>query len=88
MTNNPVFDAAAKRALLAAVIVGFSTFFTLLPQTEDWKILVSGVGAATLGVLASRLGVEGYYDNQRAINGNVKPGDVPMASNKLDVVKR
>jgi hypothetical protein len=82
---NPVFDAAMRRAFLAAIIVGLSTFFVMLPQTDDWKLLVSSVGAATIGVLAARLGVEGVYDNNRAINGNANAGDVPMASAKLDV---
>jgi hypothetical protein len=84
---NPVFDAAMKRAFLAAIIVGFSTFFVVLPQTDDWKLLVSSVGAATVGVLASRLGVEGVYDNKRAVEGNMNAGDVPMASAKVDVTK-
>jgi hypothetical protein len=85
--GGPVIDAAFKRAVLAALLVGFSTFFALLPQTDDWKLLVSGVGAAVVSVLIARLGIEGTYDLNRANNGNMNAGDVPVASNAVDVVK-
>ena len=88
MNSNPVIDAAFKRALLAALLVGLSTFFVMLPQTDDWKLLVSGVGGAIVGVIISRLGVEGTYDANRAANGNISKGDVPEASPKVEVIKK
>lgn len=83
----PVVDAAFKRALMGGFLVALSTFFVMLPQTDDWKLLTSAVGGGFVGVLISRLGIEGTYDNNRANTGNVNAGDVPQASDKLTVTK-
>jgi hypothetical protein len=72
---------------MGAAIVGALTFFAILVQTDDWKVIVSVVGTATLTNFAVRAGIEGYVDNQRAINGVVNAGDVPQASPKLEVIK-
>ena len=85
--NGAVLDAATKRAIVGAIIVGLLTFFAVLVQTDDWKMIVSIVGTATLTNFAVRAGIEGYVDSQRAINGVVNPGDVPEASSKLTVTK-
>jgi len=85
---NPVLDAATRRALFGASIVGLLTFFAVLVQTDDWKMIVSIVGTATLTNFAVRAGIEGIYDTQRAISGTVAPGDVPEASNKLVVTEK
>ena len=74
---NPVLDAATKRALMGAIILGLLTFFAIMVQTDDWKMIVSVVGTATLTNFAVRAGIEGIYDTQRAINGDVSKGDVP-----------
>lgn len=84
---NPVFDAAAKRALMGAFISAAVVFFSTLPATDDYKVLASAVGGAFFSYLALRLGVEGAYDMQRAKNGQVNPGDVPEASSKVVVTK-
>lgn len=86
--GNPVFDVAFKRAALGGLVIAATTFFTLLPQTDDWRLIVSGVGGAFVGTLAARWGIEGTVDNNRAKEGKVIAGDVPMASDKLDVVKK
>jgi hypothetical protein len=85
--GGPVIDAAMKRALLGGVLVALSTFFVMLPQTDDWKLLTSAVGGGFVGVLISRLGIEGTYDLNRANAGNVNAGDVPVASDKVNVTK-
>jgi hypothetical protein len=85
---NPVLDAATKRALMGAIILGLLTFFAIMVQTDDWKMIVSVVGTATLTNFAVRAGIEGIYDTQRAINGDVSKGDVPEASNKLVVTPK
>ena len=84
---NPVLDAATMRALLSSVIVGLLTFFGLLVQTDDWKVIISVVGTAALTNFAMRAGVEGVYDSNRAKMGNANAGDVPVASPMMDVVQ-
>jgi hypothetical protein len=84
---NPVLDAATRRAIMGALIVGLLTFFSILIQTDDWKMIVSIVGTAALTNFAVRAGIEGVYDTHRAIDGDVNKGDVPEASNKLVVTK-
>lgn len=85
--NGAVLDAATKRALLGAVIVGAITFFAIIAQTHDWWLIASAVGGAVCAQLVTRLGIEGVYDSTRAANGQVSAGDVPEASKKLVVTK-
>jgi hypothetical protein len=85
--NTAVIDAATKRAIMGAIIVGLLTFFAILVQTDDWKVIVSVVGTAALTNFAVRAGIEGVYDSQRAINGDVNRGDVPEASPLVVVTK-
>jgi len=82
---NPVLDAATKRALLGAVIIGAITFFATIATTHDWWIIASATGGAICAQLAFRLGVEGVYDANRAATGKINPGDVPEASPKTVV---
>lgn len=84
---NPVLDAATMRALGGAFLVGLLTFFAILVQTDDWKMIVSVVGTATVTNFGVRAGIEGIYDSRRAVDGNVNAGDVPEASNKLAVTR-
>ena len=84
--TGPIFDSAFKRSLIGSAIAGLGTFFTLLPQTDDWKLIVSGAGAAALGVLGARFGIEGVYDANRAKSGNINDADVPVASNATTVI--
>lgn len=85
---NPVADAAFKRAVVGGLLVAIATFFPLLLQTDDWRMLVSIPGSAFVGVLISRGGFEGWYDVQRATGGNLNKGDVAAASPKLEVVSK
>ena len=85
--TGPIMDAAFKRSLIGAAIAGLGTLFATLPQTDDWKIILSAAGGAAVGVVASRFGVEGMYDSKRAERGDVNAGDVPVASNSVNVVK-
>lgn len=82
---NAILAEAFKRAGLQSVVLCLGTFFTLLPQTDNWKILVSACGIAFLGPLGFRGAVEGAYDKNRADNGQVIPADVPVESDKLKV---
>lgn len=86
--TGPIMDAAFRRALFGALLVGLSTFFVMLPQTDDWKLLLSGVGGGVVGVLISRFGGEGLYDARRAENGNINRADVPVVSKAVDVVPK
>jgi len=84
---NPVLDAAMKRAILAAAIAGAAVFFAIIAQTHDWWVIASATGGAVVATLATRFGVEGYIDSNRAAEGIVNDGDVPEASSKLKVTK-
>jgi hypothetical protein len=83
-----IFNEAFKRAIPQAIVGGAGMFFILLPQTDDWKILVSAVGVAVLGPLGFRGAGEYMYDSSRARSGTPIPGDVAVASDKLDVVAK
>jgi hypothetical protein len=85
--NNPVFNEAAKRAIFGGFITAMTTFFPLLTQTTDWRMLVSAVGGAFFGYIAIRGATEGWIDSNRAADGRAIAGDVPVASKKLDVTK-
>ena len=82
---NPVLDAATKRAIMGATIVGAITLFAVIAQTHDWWLIASAVGGAVCAQLVTRLGIEGAYDSYRSAQGQVNPGDVPEASTKTVV---
>jgi hypothetical protein len=84
---NPVLDAASKRALIGAFIIGAATFFATIATIHDWWTIASATGAAICAQLIYRFGFEGVYDSNRAANGNVNAGDVPEASPKMVVTK-
>lgn len=85
--NGAVLDAATKRAIMGAVIIGAITFFATIATTHDWWIIASAAGGAVCAQLVTRFGIEGVYDSIRAQNGTVNPGDVPEASTKVVVTK-
>jgi hypothetical protein len=82
-----IFNEAFRRALPQSVVLALGSFFVLLPQTDDWKILLSSCGVAFLGPLGFRGVGEYMYDSSRAKNGTVLPSDVPVASDKVTVSK-
>lgn len=63
MIDTPA-KVAAIRASLLALGTGLFTFFVMLPQTEDWRLIVSAVGTAALGPLLGRGVIEGLTDQQ------------------------
>lgn len=82
-----IFNEAFKRAIPQAVVMALGSFFILIGQTDDWRLILSAVGVAGLGPLGFRGVGEYLYDSSRARNGVVIPGDVAMASDKLLVTK-
>lgn len=85
--TGPIFTEAFRRALPQAIVTALGTLFVLLPQTDDWKIVVSACGVAFLGPLGFRGAAEGMYDSSRAKHGTMLPSDVPMVSPAVDVKK-
>ncbi len=73
------FKAAIVRAAWQCFLVGAATFLTTWSQTNDIKTLVIATLTPMIGYLATRVGVEGYYDTQRNRAGTVHPGDVTAA---------
>lgn len=87
MTGNVVFDYAFKQGLYLGFLLGLAQLFTVIIQTDDWKLIVSSVGLAVLGPLLYRAGKEGVSDAARADVGKTIPSDVSEASDKLVVTK-
>lgn len=50
------------RSGLQAIGTGALTFFTMLPQTDDWTLLASAVGVAVFTILLGRGLAEGQVD--------------------------
>lgn len=73
---------------MGGLLVAIATFFPLLLQTDDWRMLLSIPGSAFIGVVISRGGFEGWYDVKRATEGNLNKGDVAAASPKLQVISK
>lgn len=73
---SPQFMSALKRGLVLGVISAAATFFAMLGPEVETVTLVKAVGSAFVAPLASRFGLEGYYDTRRARKGDVHPGDV------------
>jgi hypothetical protein len=87
MINNPVFDAAFRRAALHGCLLGALAFMGARQQGLDWENSVYAFLGALVALLISRGAVEGGYDNRRAQNNNVNAGDVPMAAAGITVTK-
>ena len=60
------YRTALLRALLAAIPTAFLTFFTLIAQTDDWRLLVSATGVSFWTPFVLRFGVEGSVDHRAA----------------------
>ena len=85
--NSAVLASALNRALILAALTGAVTTLTARQQGQSWEdAVIAGVIIALTAVI-SRLGIEGAYDQKRAVDGNANAGDVPVASAKLDVQK-
>ncbi len=84
---NPVLDAAFKRALIYAVVAAIAAVGTALYTDQPTRQIIGAAIVAAMPVFLTRWGGEGVYDTQRAVNGQVNPGDVPEASNKLEVTR-
>jgi hypothetical protein len=81
-----VLQSAIIRGLYLAIGTGLSTALLVWATTDELKpILIAGITSG-LAVLGFRGGAEGFYDRNRAIEGNMNAGDVAMASPKVEVV--
>ena len=80
------FKAAFVRAIWQAFLVGAATFLTTWSQTDDVKTLIIATLTPVVGFLATRFGVEGYYDTQRARTGAVHAGDVTATAAPAGVI--
>ena len=85
--NNAVLASALNRALILAALTGAVTTLTARQQGQSWEQAIMAGVILALTAIISRLGLEGGYDSNRAMNGDANAGDVPMASAKLDVQK-
>lgn len=56
---------AAVRAMLSALVVGAMSAVTVWATTDDPKAVAVAGLTAGLGILAARLGVEGYIDRPK-----------------------
>lgn len=85
--NNPVFNEAFKRALIYTVVTLIITIGGGLMTDQTIRYIVGSAIVTSGSVFLLRAGYEGYGDSNRAAEGKAIPGDVPVASPKLDVHK-
>lgn len=88
---NPVLNAALGRAFIISLLSGALVTITtrqldVADVTPSWEECLLAGAVAFITAFLSRGFGEGLYDQQRAANGNINAGDVPVASDKVDVV--
>lgn len=83
--NSPIAVGLARGVISAAIAGAIAYFGAQLTGTPEETARLMGYVAA-LTPLAALFGL-GAYDQQRANNGVVIPGDVPVASEELRVAK-
>lgn len=81
------YRVALMRALLAALPTAMLSAFTLIAQTDDWRIIVSAVGVAFWTPFVLRFGVEGTWDARRN-RQDPPPPSAPPARTAGDIVRR
>ena len=62
----PEYKVAFLRAIIAGLVLGGAMFFTMLAQTESWRLIASATGVAFFGPLVIRFGGEGTVDSRKA----------------------
>lgn len=74
---------AAYQAFGQAALVALLTW----QATDDSKTIAIAAGTAALVALGFRGGFEGAFDNNRAVNNDVRSSDVPVAAPDVQVIE-